>query len=96
MAEVPQVATIPSSMSVRRLVALALVIGGALLMFLAVFADQLNISGGGDGFGWKQLIAAIVGLVMVLLGLAWLLQPFAGALEEQDEFQDVGDSTEQP
>ena len=58
-----------------RAVAFALVVGGALLMVGAVFADQLDLSGGGEGFGWKQLIAAIVGLVLLLAGLAWLIQP---------------------
>lgn len=58
-----------------RIVALALLGGGALIMVGAVFADQLGISGGGEGFGWKQLIAAIVGLVVLLIGLAWLLRP---------------------
>ena len=60
-----------------RAAALALVVGGALLMVGSVFADQLNLSGGGEGFGWKQLIAAISGLVLLLAGLAWLVQPAA-------------------
>lgn len=57
-----------------RITALVLVLVGALVMVLAVFADALDI-GGGKGFGWKQLIAAIAGLVLVLVGVAWLLQP---------------------
>lgn len=65
-----------------RVVAVALVAGGALLMVVAVFADQLELSsvGGqrGDGFGWTQLIAAIVGLVLLLVGVAWLLRPALG------------------
>jgi hypothetical protein len=52
--------------------------GGAIVMVGAVFADPLGISGGGEGFGWKQLIAAIVGLVILLIGLAWLLRPGGG------------------
>jgi len=60
-----------------RLVAVALLLVGALLMVGSVFADQLNLIGGGVGFGWKQLLGAIIGLVMILLGLAWLLQPAA-------------------
>jgi hypothetical protein len=56
---------------------------GALLMVGAVFADPLGLSGGGDGFGWKQLIAAIVGLVVLLSGVAWLLRPVLG--EEPDD-----------
>jgi hypothetical protein len=47
-----------------------------------VFADAIGISGGGDGFGWKQLIAAIVGLVVLLGGLAWLFNPTAAGGRE--------------
>ena len=65
-----------------RAVAFALVVGGALLMVGAVFADQLDLSGGGEGFGWKQLIGAIVGLVLLLSGLGVLLQPAGGEADE--------------
>ena len=41
----------------------------------SIFADQLHLTGGGVGLGWKQLIGAIVGLVLALLGGAWLIQP---------------------
>ena len=57
-----------------RAVAFALVVGGALLMVGAVFADQLGLTWGGAGFGWKQLIATIAGLVLLLLGASWLVQ----------------------
>lgn len=60
--------------SAARLTALALMVSGALLMTVAIFADPLGI-GGGKGFGWQQLIAAIVGLALALIGAAWLLQP---------------------
>ena len=58
-----------------RLVAFALLVLGAALVVGSVFADAIGLSGGGDGFGWKQLLAAIVGLALLLVGLAWLLQP---------------------
>ncbi len=66
-----------------RVLALLLTVGGALLMVGAVFADQLNLSGGGTGFGWKQLIAAIAGLVLLLIGAAWLFQPRAEAPNDE-------------
>lgn len=69
-----------------RVVAVGLLLLGALLMVGSVFADQLDLIGGGVGFGWKQLIGAIVGLVMLLLGLTWLLQPAGG--REIDESLD--------
>lgn len=64
--------------------ALGLVAAGAVLMVGAVFADQLGLTAGGEGFGWKQLIGAIAGLVLLIGGLAWLLQPLAGSAPEPD------------
>lgn len=65
-----------------RALALALLVVGAALMVGAVFADQLGLSSvgdrRGDGFGFSQLIAAIVGLMLLLGGLAWLRQPPVG------------------
>ena len=58
-----------------RILALLVLLVGALLLLGSIFADQLQLIGGGVGFGWKQLLGAIAGLVMVLLGLAWLVQP---------------------
>jgi hypothetical protein len=69
--------------SSTRVLSLVVIAVGALLMVGAVFADPLGLSGGGDGFGWKQLIAAIVGLVILLSGVAWLLRPVLG--EEPDD-----------
>lgn len=66
----------------NRLAALALIAVGALIMVGAVFADPIGISGGGDGFGWKQLIAAIVGLILLLSGVAWFLRPMLGDLPD--------------
>lgn len=73
----------PANPAVRA-VAVALLLIGAAVMVVSVFADQLNLIGGGVGFGWKQLIGAIAGLVMLLLGVAWLLQP--GGAGEIDDF----------
>ncbi|MFN8592261.1 MAG: hypothetical protein U0031_12450 [Thermomicrobiales bacterium] len=57
-----------------RIVAGILLVLGALVIVASVLADPLNI-GGGVGFGWKQLIGVVVGLVLALLGGAWLVQP---------------------
>jgi hypothetical protein len=56
-----------------RIFALVLIVAGAALTIVAVLADEIGLSGGGAGFGWKQLIAAIAGLVIALCGVAWLL-----------------------
>ncbi len=65
----------PDVSPLLRAVALTLLVLGAALVVGSVFADAIGLSGGGDGFGWKQLLAAIVGLALLLVGLAWLLQP---------------------
>ena len=65
-----------------RILALVVILIGAVTMVVAVFADDLGISGGGEGFGWKQLIGAIAGLVILLGGVAWLVRPLTAAPEE--------------
>jgi hypothetical protein len=67
---------------ILRALALALVAVGMLLLIIAVFADRFGI-GEGIGVGWKQLIAAITGLVFVLGGLASLMQPLSGSSGEE-------------
>lgn len=67
----PQAASSPT---IRILSAIMLILG-VLLTVGSIFADQLHLTGGGVGLGWKQLIGAIVGLVLALLGGAWLIQP---------------------
>ncbi|HEY8448425.1 MAG TPA: hypothetical protein VIL01_15095 [Thermomicrobiales bacterium] len=71
--------------SVVRYAAIFCIAIGAVIMVVAIFADSIGISGGGRGFGWKQLIAAIVGLVVLLIGLAWLLRPLAHLPAEETE-----------
>jgi len=56
-----------------RLAAIGLLLLGAGVTLASIFADQLNVIGLGAGFGWKQLLGAIAGLVILLLGVAWLL-----------------------
>ena len=67
----PQVSPTPA----MRILAAAMLVIGALLTVGSLFADQLNLTGGGVGLGWKQLIGVVIGLVLALLGGAWLVQP---------------------
>ncbi|MBA2596030.1 MAG: hypothetical protein M3Q50_15900 [Chloroflexota bacterium] len=67
----PQTASAPT----MRILAGALLAIGVVLTVGSLFADQLNLTGGGVGLGWKQLIGVVVGLVLALLGGAWLVQP---------------------
>ncbi len=50
-----------------------LIIGIGLMVF-ALLADAIGI-GGGEGFGYQQLIVFIAGMVAALFGGAILLQP---------------------
>ena len=58
-----------------RVVAIALIAVGVALAAASLFADALSLTRGGKGLGWVQLIGVIVGLAVLLLGVAWLLQP---------------------
>lgn len=73
-----------------RVLAIVLILIGAVTMVVAVFADDLGVSGGGEGFGWKQLIGAIAGLVILLGGVAWLVRPLTAAEPDFDEPFDLG------
>ena len=64
-----------SATPAMRIMAAAMLVIGALLTVGSLFADQLNLTGGGVGLGWKQLIGVVIGLVLALLGGAWLVQP---------------------
>jgi predicted phage tail protein len=66
-----------------RPLALAVVVLGAALIVVSLFADPLGVSGGGEGFGFKQLIAVIAGLVMVFGGIGWLLWPMMSTGEDE-------------
>jgi hypothetical protein len=41
---------------------------GAAILILAIVADPLKI-GGSPGFGWKQILGALVGAVLTVVGL---------------------------
>lgn len=59
-----------------RVISAMLAIAGVIITVLAVFADRFGgLSGGGEGLGWKQLIGAIIGIVMALIGVGWMLMP---------------------
>jgi hypothetical protein len=64
-----------ASSPAARVVAIALIAIGAVLAVGSLFADALNLTRGGEGLGWLQLIGVIVGLTVLLLGVSWLLQP---------------------
>ncbi len=62
-----------------RLVGMVAFIGGLGLAAVSLLADAIGVSGGGEGLGWKQLIGAIAGGAIALLGLSSL---FRGGREQ--------------
>lgn len=58
---------------------------GVGLSLFAIYADSLGI-GGGKGFGYQQLICLIVGIVLILSGLAIAFQRFLTA-SSRDSFE---------
>ena len=58
---------------IRRLAASALIAVGIVVALVAIFADQIGI-GGGKGFGYVQLIGLIVGIALILAGLAMIVR----------------------
>lgn len=67
----------------RRILALGLIITGAIVTLLAIFADTLEI-GTGQGFGYYQMIVLIIGLVLLLGGSAMMLQHRTGGRTDDD------------
>jgi len=67
------------------LTGIALLVIGAGLVALSLLADRLDI-GGGEGFGYQQLIALIVGVVLLLGGLRVIAQPWFNRLNGPHDF----------
>lgn len=66
--------TQPSPRQATRLAAIAMIVLGVALMLFALLADVIGV-GGGKGFGYQQMIVLIVGLVVLLGGIAIITQP---------------------
>ena len=54
---------------------ITLIVIGALLVVGSIFADSLGFTWGGEGYGWKQMLATITGLVIALAGIGLLTRP---------------------
>lgn len=63
-----------------RWIAIAVMCVGAVLLILALFADQIGIGSAASGFGWKQLLGTILGVGLIFGGaLGWWRITRAGA-----------------
>jgi len=51
----------------KKTVGVVLLVGGILLLILSLLADVIGI-GGATGFGYKQILGAIVGIVAAVRG----------------------------
>ncbi len=49
------------------MLARVVIIVGALLILIALFADPLGL--GSPGFGWKQVLGVVVGALVILAGV---------------------------
>ena len=58
-----------------RWVPIAMIAIGLLLVVGSIFADSLGFTWGGEGYGWKQMLATIAGLVIALGGVGLLTRP---------------------
>ncbi len=52
-----------------RWLAIGLMVIGALLLVVSLFADALGLGAAGSDFGWKQLIGTMLGAGLCLGGL---------------------------
>jgi hypothetical protein len=57
-----------------RVAGLIAFVGGLGIAAISLLADAIGVSGGGEGLGWKQLIGAIFGGAIALLGLGQLFR----------------------
>jgi hypothetical protein len=69
--------------SAQNATAAVLLIAGTALAVFALLADRLGI-GGGEGFGYQQMIVLIIGIVMVLGGLRMAFAPWINRLGSSD------------
>ena len=61
----------------KRTVGIVLIVLGVLLAVASLAADVIGIGSGG-GLGWKQLLGAGVGVLVVAVGVWWMGRERAG------------------
>lgn len=72
-----------SNRSAVNVTGLVLLLLGAGLVLLSALADLMDI-GGGEGFGYQQLIVLIIGIVLILSGLRLVVQPWLSRMTRHD------------
>lgn len=61
-------------MSQGRILALIFIVVGLLLALVSAFADQVSLGAVGSGFGWKQLLGLVVGVILAVVGIVLFRQ----------------------
>lgn len=69
--------------SATNVTAVLLLLGGGGLALFALLADRLGV-GGGEGFGYQQMIVLIIGIVLMLSGLRLVLGPWLNRIGTRD------------
>ncbi|HYI24736.1 MAG TPA: hypothetical protein VD767_04930 [Thermomicrobiales bacterium] len=64
-----------TSRPTTKVIGYVLLLAGAALAAFSLLADWLDV-GGGEGFGYQQMIVLIVGIVLILAGIRIVAQPF--------------------
>jgi len=69
-----------------RWIAIGLIVTGALLLVISLFADALGLGAAGGDFGWKQVIGTLLGAGICLGGLRgwWELSRTCGRGTERE------------
>ena len=69
-----------------RWIAIGLIVTGALILAVSLFADAFGIGASGSDFGWKQLIGTMLGAGICLGGVRgwWDLSHPRPAEKERD------------
>jgi hypothetical protein len=65
-----------------------LLVAGIALAAFSLLADWLDV-GGGEGFGYQQMIVLIVGIVLILAGVRIVAQPFFNRFGRSQDFAEV-------
>ena len=72
-------------MSQGRILAIAFIVVGVVLVLVAALADQIGFGAPGSTFGWKQLVGVVVGIGLIAGGVVLLRQ---GDVEYEDDDED--------
>lgn len=79
-------------MSQGRVLALIFILVGLLLGLVSAFADQVGLGAMGSGFGWKQLLGLVVGVILVVVGIVLFRQDDT----EYDDDEEIEDEEGAP